>query len=250
MFRKRIQETLDQQVNSVWNDEYLQNLANRVITLAETTWRTLNNLPNSATPVGLEIGSAGGITKILRPEFITTDIRKSRGVDLVIDATELPFESRRFDIVYAVDVIHHISDLNKLFSEVNRVLKPGGVFFMREPYWGPVAQIVWRFLHPEDFSVKRLFKVSLDSDPMRGNQALAYGIMKRPSILPANLIPEDLCLHRLGETTGVAFLLSGGATFRTRISRRALIILETWELRHPKWLKIFGFSVSFCYLKK
>ena len=250
MFRKRIKETLDQQVQSVWNDDYLRNLANRILTLAEETWRTLNRLPSASKPVGLEIGSAGGITKNLRPDFMTTDIRKTSGVDLVLDATQLPFESCTFDIVYAVDVIHHITDLDKLFLEVNRVLKPGGIFFLREPYWSPLAQIVWRFLHPEDFSVKRLFKVSLDNDPMLGNQALAYAIIKKSSVLPAGLIPDQLRLHRLGETTGVAFLLSGGATFRTSISRNVLIQLENWELRHPMWLKIFGFSVSFCFIKK
>jgi SAM-dependent methyltransferase len=250
MFVNRIQETLDQQVESVLHDDYLRNLANRVLNLAEETWRANNHLTVSSQPISLEIGGAGGITKSLRPDFVITDIRACRGVDLILDATELPFENSTFDIVYAVDVIHHITDLNKLFSEINRVLKPGGVFFIREPYWGPVAQMVWRFLHPEDFSVKRLFKVSLEIDPMIGNQALAYAIIKKPSLLPANLIPAELSLHRLGETTGVAFLLSGGATFRTKISRKMLIRLESWELKHPKWLKIFGFSVSFCLMKK
>jgi SAM-dependent methyltransferase len=244
MSRNRVKQTLDQQVESVWSDEYLRSVSSRILLTAENVWRDINKATDSIQPIALEIGGAGGITKRLRPNYVVTDIRKSLGVDDVVDATNLPYRGNSFDIVYAIDVIHHITNLNDLFLEVNRVLKPGGIFFMREPYWGPAAQLIWRFVHPEDFSVARLFKVDLSHDPMNGNQALAYALVKKTSILPPDLIPEGMQLHTVGELTGIAFLLSGGATFRTQISRRLLIKLEKWELRHPTWLKVFGFSTG------
>lgn len=40
----------------------------------------------------------------------------------------LPYESASFDAVVCVDVLEHVSDLNKVISEVARTLRPGGLF--------------------------------------------------------------------------------------------------------------------------
>jgi len=41
----------------------------------------------------------------------------------------IPFEAVSFDIVYCCDVLEHVSDLDRVISEISRVLKPNGVFF-------------------------------------------------------------------------------------------------------------------------
>lgn len=41
------------------------------------------------------------------------------------NVTALPYANSAFDFVYMVDVIHHISDLDRMFSEIKRVLNPG-----------------------------------------------------------------------------------------------------------------------------
>ncbi len=40
----------------------------------------------------------------------------------------LPYEDEAFDAVVCVDVLEHVSDLQKVLQEVARVLKPGGLF--------------------------------------------------------------------------------------------------------------------------
>jgi SAM-dependent methyltransferase len=54
------------------------------------------------------------------------------GVEVVhADATALPFATSRFSAVVSFTMLHHVpsvSDQDKLFSEVTRVLGPGGVF--------------------------------------------------------------------------------------------------------------------------
>ena len=40
----------------------------------------------------------------------------------------LPYNSASFDAVVCVDVLEHVSDLNKVLSEVARTLRPGGLF--------------------------------------------------------------------------------------------------------------------------
>jgi ubiquinone/menaquinone biosynthesis C-methylase UbiE len=42
------------------------------------------------------------------------------------EAALLPFASDFFVFIYMTDVIHHIPDIDALFSEIQRVLKPGG----------------------------------------------------------------------------------------------------------------------------
>ena len=42
---------------------------------------------------------------------------------------EIPLENDSVDFVVCVDVLEHISNLDKALSEIRRVLKPGGIFF-------------------------------------------------------------------------------------------------------------------------
>ena len=59
------------------------------------------------------------------------------------DATILPLADNSFDSVAMLGGIHHVPDREALFEQIFRVLKPGGVFFFREPvsdFW------LWKFL--------------------------------------------------------------------------------------------------------
>ena len=50
------------------------------------------------------------------------------------DAERLPFDDNSFDLVLGHAVLHHLPDLDRAFSEFNRVLRPGGtLFFAGEP---------------------------------------------------------------------------------------------------------------------
>ncbi len=46
----------------------------------------------------------------------------------------LPFENGQFDTVCTSNSLHHFRDLDKVFSELQRVLKPGGTFILTEMY--------------------------------------------------------------------------------------------------------------------
>ena len=53
----------------------------------------------------------------------------------VADAAALPYEDESFDFIYSVNVLHHIADpqtQHLVFQEIQRLLKPGGVFFLHE----------------------------------------------------------------------------------------------------------------------
>lgn len=44
-------------------------------------------------------------------------------------AENLPFQDEQFDVVIAYAVMEHVADVDRAFSEIYRVLKPGGVFW-------------------------------------------------------------------------------------------------------------------------
>jgi SAM-dependent methyltransferase len=238
---------LQSQVDRVLSDKYLMVLAKEKIALAETTYR--ENHPNKILPDRvLEIGGAGGVTKILRPNWVVTDVRMAPGVDIVADGMSLPFPDGSFDLIFGIDVLHHISNVPRLLNEIHRVLKPNGIFFVREPYWGLPAQLIWRFFHPEDFSLKGLSAATLDNSPMSGNQALAWGILRKNKYLPFSLT-EQFSVVEIGPENAIAFLLSGGATFTTKIPRKLLLGIRQIENRFKPWVKIFAFSTTFYFLR-
>lgn len=49
---------------------------------------------------------------------------------LVGDALDLPFEDESFDAVFSISLIHLVEDIDELFYELSRVLKPKGRFFI------------------------------------------------------------------------------------------------------------------------
>jgi 2-polyprenyl-3-methyl-5-hydroxy-6-metoxy-1,4-benzoquinol methylase len=66
------------------------------------------------------------------------DYAAKQGVSLefqAANASKLPFPDAHFDFAYAVNVIHHITDeelRKRVLSEIVRVLKPDGTFFLHE----------------------------------------------------------------------------------------------------------------------
>ncbi|MCC5668401.1 bifunctional 2-polyprenyl-6-hydroxyphenol methylase/3-demethylubiquinol 3-O-methyltransferase UbiG [Nostoc sp. CHAB 5784] len=104
------------------------------------------HVPNWQGLKALDVGCGGGFTC----EFMAKRGVIVSGIDPVINsiqvaqehasksglkidykhgfAENLPYDDNSFDIVTCVDVLEHVADLNKVLSEINRVLKPNGLF--------------------------------------------------------------------------------------------------------------------------
>lgn len=59
---------------------------------------------------------------------------KREPLDKVCSATELPFEKESFNHHLSFEVLEHINDPEKYFSEVSRILKPNGTAIMSVPF--------------------------------------------------------------------------------------------------------------------
>ena len=126
--RNRVEDPCYHQ-SKVWSDEYLRLTYKEILDYQLSLSRKALK-----DKVVVELGSAGGVTKLLYPEIYTTDVRIQTGVDYELnDDFSLPFTSASVDYIVAKDVLHHISDAQAHFLEVERVLKIGGSVIYAEP---------------------------------------------------------------------------------------------------------------------
>jgi 2-polyprenyl-6-hydroxyphenyl methylase/3-demethylubiquinone-9 3-methyltransferase len=94
------------------------------------------------------IAEAGGIVTGIDPaeQAIEAAWERSRqtGQEIRYDVgvgESLPYETASFDLVVCVDVLEHVSDLNKVLAEVSRVLRPGGLFLFDTINRNPLATL-------------------------------------------------------------------------------------------------------------
>jgi SAM-dependent methyltransferase len=84
------------------------------------------------------------------------------------DATRMPLASNAFDMVVMLGGVHHVPERQALFSEVFRVLKPGGRFVFREPVsdfflWQWLRAVIYRLSPMLDENTER---------PLRWNETV------------------------------------------------------------------------------
>lgn len=218
-FKKRLRpENPDEQSQKILNDPYLRFVYESIL----LDVIKLSNVQDIENPLIVELGSAGGITKTLFPEIITTDVRRAQGVSKVMDAQEMTLESESVDLFIAKDVLHHLPDVSRHFDEVSRTLSRFGKIIYIEPNWNIVSRFVFTFLHPEPYLKKSPSWEFLSSEPMFSNQAMAWLIFIRDKKIWEERFPE-LKFSIQKSRTGIDFLLSGGVYKRNKIEMGLLL---------------------------
>ncbi|NJN10181.1 MAG: methyltransferase domain-containing protein [Richelia sp. RM1_1_1] len=84
--------------------------------LSKDGWQVKALEPDSSNLVGV-----GAIYQLATENKLPIEVIQEFG-------EKLPFENQTFDLVFARQVLHHAQDLQQLCNEINRVLKPGGIF--------------------------------------------------------------------------------------------------------------------------
>ncbi|MBT3994682.1 MAG: class I SAM-dependent methyltransferase [Chloroflexi bacterium] len=99
----------------------------------------LTEMPLDGISRVLELGAGDGVqTAVLRsifPGVVPVDIAPSGEVEgmVIADAANLPFEDGSFDLIFSSNVLEHVEQLDVAFSEMKRVLAPGGIMIHSMP---------------------------------------------------------------------------------------------------------------------
>ena len=68
---------------------------------------------------------------------IGTDIDYNENIDIICKAEELPFKDNSIDVVTMLSVLEHVDNPFYVFSEIERVLKPGGCLINSSAFLEP-----------------------------------------------------------------------------------------------------------------
>lgn len=178
----------------------------------------------------VELGAGGGNFKDYYPNTIASDITWCSWLDVVADATHLPFADGRVSNIVMFDAFHHIPYPVRLLEEARRVLAPGGRIIMCEPYMSWVSYPFYRYLHREgsNYKVKPL-EMPPDQPifplggPWSSNQAIPTALFWRDLSQVEQRFPCFRILHKQAMSTFI-YPPSGG------YEKRRLLPQFTWPL--------------------
>jgi SAM-dependent methyltransferase len=85
-------------------------------------------------------------------EYVGMDYLTDRSTpDIVGSAIDIPLPDATFDTVVCTEVLEHVPDPAKAFSEINRVLKPSGHLILSTPMYWPRHEVPYDFFrYPYD----------------------------------------------------------------------------------------------------
>ncbi|MBF0459360.1 MAG: class I SAM-dependent methyltransferase [Nitrospirae bacterium] len=185
--------------------------------------------------VSLELGSGAGLLKGVYLEIITSDTVKNANIDRVEDAAALSFADGSLRAVYCLNTLHHISNAQRFFSELDRCLMPGGVALMVEPCMSRFARFVWRYLHHENCEPHWDWELPDDGRMSASNSALPWIIFDRDRRLFEERFPA-LQVVEIRYFDCLLYLLSGGVSYRALIPAFAFKYLYEIEKQIPQKL--------------
>ena len=189
--------------------------------------------------VRVELGSGGGFLPELAPSIVASDVLPLPGLDLVFDARHAPFRDASVDVVLAMHVIHHVPRIRLFFAELVRMLRPGGALIAVEPYWSPVAKLLYKHMHPEPFDEHADRWEFESAGPMASNQAMSYLLLERDREMFEREFPA-LEVIELGAFGGPSYLLTGGIWKQRLLPDRALARLSEFEDAHSSWRRLLA----------
>ena len=86
------------------------------------------------------------------------------------DAIDLPFKTGSLDAIFGFGFLHHVPDWRQGLSEIARVLKPAGLYYIEELYPSLYQNVITKriLLHPEhDRFTSDDFRMALDEAHLR-----------------------------------------------------------------------------------
>lgn len=163
-----------------------------------------------ANGLAVELGAGPGLSKIFLPELLATDVSACPGLDAVVDAHNLPYADNSLRAVFMLNALHHMPDPERVLSEIQRCLMPGGRALITDQYPGFPGKLIFSFLHEEPYDPHAECWKSSAATPMSGaNGAIAHIMFVSDREKFHALFPK-LELVSVTPHTPLLYWLSGG----------------------------------------
>jgi SAM-dependent methyltransferase len=164
----------------------------------------------------LELGSGAGFLKEHLPRVITSEVFEIPGIDIVLDACDLPFSNKSLDAIVMTDVFHHVPNVRRFLSEATRCIRPGGKIVMIEPWRTGWSEWVYTNFHSEPFLPDATWEIP-STGPLSGaNGALPWIVFERDRSVYSKYFPQWQ-ISRLTPLMPIVYLLSGGVSMRSLV---------------------------------
>lgn len=121
--------------------------------LGESPKSFLRKYPSKGTIVNLGSGP-----RMIAPHIINVDSSPYKGVSVVADITELPFDEESVSRIICDNVLEHVKDTPKAVQEIFRVLEPGGVAYISTPFLYPFHSSPDDYVRWTTHGLKYLFR--------------------------------------------------------------------------------------------
>lgn len=181
----------------------------------------------------VEIGGGGSFFKEYYPQVLTTDVKPSIYLDMVVNAQDMPFDKEQVGVVYGINCFHHLSDPRRFFSELGRVLIRGGGCVLIDPYNSWLSRLFHSHVHShEHFNQdQRTWEPASNSvGPLSGaNQALSSVVFCRDRAQFEREFSFLEIVYTQPLTNYLRYILSGGVNFRQLVPDSAGTVLRGIE---------------------
>jgi SAM-dependent methyltransferase len=162
----------------------------------------------------LELGSGAGFLAEYVPGLVASEVFLCPGIQVVLDARQMPFSSGSMKAIVMVDVLHHIPDSRAFLREAQRCLKAGGSIAMIEPWFSTWSRLIYRHLHHEPFEPEAKDWSFPTTGPLSGaNGALPWIMFVRDRVLFDREF-QDLEIRAVQPFMPFRYLISGGVSMR------------------------------------
>lgn len=177
----------------------------------------------------LEIGAGAGFLDEMIPDVIKSEIFYLDNMNVILDATRIPFANQKITAVVMTDVFHHIPKPSRFLAEVMRILPPGGRMVMIEPWVTKWASFIYPRFHHEPYRPNMKGWDFPSSGPLSGsNQALPWLIFERDRSRFEKGFPQFKII-KVQPMMPFRYLISGGVSLRS--------LMPGWSTPFWRWVE-------------
>ena len=195
----------------------------------------------------LEIGSGIGVGKAFFENLVTSDIVKTPYVDRAISAYEIePDAGGAWANIFAIDVLHHLTQPMRFFKSAAAVLKPGGRIILVEPAATFGGRLFYSLFHHEPIQPQLIVpSFKFDANGAGGefaNMGMGVGLFRdHRSIVAARLAEFGLTVKSVRYRDYLVYPLTGGYSKPQLLATSVLRVFTRIEALIPQcFFRVLG----------